>query len=148
MTDIATIMQTAPVIPVLVIHDAAEARGLAEALVAGGLRVLEQNYDYAKHGVFTERPGQLTNDFFQVLTSMDYEWKKTDGSGMTFTLDDRTTGETKFTATRCDLVFGSNAQLRAVTEVYAGTDGHARFVRDFVKVWDKVMNLDRFDLRV
>nr|WP_137827353.1 catalase/peroxidase HPI [Methylobacterium sp. L1A1] len=116
--------------------------------LTGGLRALNLNHDSSRHGIFTDRVGVLTNDFFTVLTSMDYEWKKADDSGMTFTLDDRATGETKFTATRCDLVFGSNAQLRAVTEVYAGTDGHTRFVRDFVKVWDKVMNLDRFDLRV
>jgi catalase-peroxidase len=117
-------------------------------VLAGGTRALNLNHDGSNHGIFTDRVGVLTNDFFTVLTSMDYAWKKADASAMTFTLDDRESGETKYTATRCDLVFGSNAQLRAVTEVYAGTDGHARFVRDFVKVWDKVMNLDRFDLRV
>jgi catalase-peroxidase len=78
---------------------------------------------------------------------MDYEWKKADGAGMTFTLDDRGTGQTRFTATRCDLVFGANAQLRAVAEVYAAADGQERFLRDFVKVWDKVMNLGRYDLK-
>ncbi|WP_342149237.1 catalase/peroxidase HPI [Methylorubrum sp. SB2] len=116
--------------------------------LAGGTRALNLNHDGSNHGIFTDRVGVLTNDFFTVLTSMDYEWKKADASAMTFTLDDRESGQTKYTATRCDLVFGSNSQLRAVTEVYAGTDGHERFVRDFVKVWDKVMNLDRFDLRV
>ncbi|MFY9294049.1 MAG: catalase/peroxidase HPI [Methylorubrum rhodinum] len=117
-------------------------------VLAGGTRALNLNHDGSNHGIFTDRVGVLTNDFFTVLTSMDYAWKTADASAMTFTLDDRESGETKYTATRCDLVFGSNAQLRAVTEVYAGTDGHERFVRDFVKVWDKVMNLDRFDLRV
>ncbi|SFL11699.1 catalase/peroxidase HPI [Methylorubrum salsuginis] len=117
-------------------------------VLAGGTRALNLNHDGSNHGIFTDRVGVLTNDFFTVLTSMDYEWKKADPAGMSFTLDDRESGQTKYTATRCDLVFGSNAQLRAVTEVYAGADGHKRFVRDFVKVWDKVMNLDRFDLRV
>ena len=116
--------------------------------LAGGTRALNLNHDGSNHGIFTDRVGVLTNDFFTVLTSMDYAWKKADPSAMTFTLDDRESGQTKFTATRCDLVFGANAQLRAVAEVYAGSDGHERFVRDFVRVWDKVMNLDRFDLRV
>ncbi|WP_298951823.1 catalase/peroxidase HPI [uncultured Methylobacterium sp.] len=115
--------------------------------LTGGLRALDLNHDGSRHGIFTDRVGVLTNDFFTVLTSMDYEWKKADAAGMSFRLDDRATGQTRFTATRCDLVFGVNAQLRAVAEVYAGADGHARFVRDFVKVWDKVMTLDRFDLR-
>ena len=115
--------------------------------LTGGLRALNLNHDGSKHGIFTDRVGVLTNDFFTVLTSMDYEWKKADGGGMAFTLDDRAGGGTKFTATRCDLVFGANAQLRAVAEVYAGTDGQERFLRDFVKVWDKVMNLDRYDLK-
>ena len=113
--------------------------------LVGGLRVLGANHDGSSNGVFTDRVGVLTNDFFTVLTSMDYEWKKTDEAGMTFTLDDRESGATRFHATRCDLIFGANSQLRAVAEVYAGSDGQARFVRDFVKVWDKVMMLDRFD---
>ncbi|WP_342164363.1 catalase/peroxidase HPI [Methylobacterium sp. SD21] len=116
--------------------------------LTGGLRALNLNHDGSTHGIFTDRVGVLTNDFFTVLTSMDYEWKKTDGAGKAFTLDDRGSGETKYTATRCDLVFGANAQLRAVAEVYAGTDGQERFLRDFVKVWDKVMNLDRYDLKL
>jgi catalase-peroxidase len=116
--------------------------------LTGGLRALNLNHDGSKHGIFTDRVGVLTNDFFTVLTSMDYEWKKADGGSMAFTLDDRGSGETKYTATRCDLVFGSNAQLRAVAEVYAGTDGQDRFLSDFVKVWDKVMTLDRYDLKV
>jgi catalase-peroxidase len=109
---------------------------------------MNANHDGSKHGIFTNRPGVLTNDFFTVLTSMDYEWKKADPKGMTFMLDDRATGENRFTATRSDLVFGSNSQLRAVAEVFAGSDGHKRFVKAFVKAWNKVMMLDRFDMKV
>jgi catalase-peroxidase len=116
-------------------------------VLVGGLRALDQNWDHSKHGLFTDRPGVLTNDFFRVLTSMDYEWKPTDTNEMTFSLDDRQTGETKFTATRCDLIFGSNAELRQVAEVYGANDGHERMVKDFVAAWDKVMMLDRFDVR-
>jgi len=79
---------------------------------------------------------------------MDYEWKKADEKGLTFSLNDRATGQARFKATRSDLIFGANSQLRAVAEVYAASDGHARFVNDFVKVWDKVMMLDRFDVQV
>ena len=116
--------------------------------LVGGLRAMGANYDGSPNGIFTARVGVLTADFFKVLTSMDYEWKKTDENGMTFSLDDRETGEPRFRATRSDLIFGSNSQLRAVAEVYASRDGHERFVRDFVKVWDKVMMLDRFDVRI
>jgi len=116
-------------------------------VLTGGLRALNLNHDGSRHGIFTDRVGVLTNDFFTVLTSMDYEWKKADAAGHAFTLDDRQTGETKFTATRCDLVFGANAQLRAVVEIYAGRDGQERFVRDFVKVWHKLMMLDRYDVK-
>ena len=94
--------------------------------LVGGLRVMGANYDGSSHGIFTDRVGMLTNDFFTVLTSMDYEWKKQDAVGMMFTLDDRATGEPRYKALRSDLVFGSNSQLRAVAEVYASTDGHAR----------------------
>ncbi len=114
--------------------------------LAGGLKVLDVNYDDAKHGLFTDRPGVLTNDFFRVLTSMDYEWKPQDEGETTFDINDRATGETKFTATRCDLVFGSNAELRQIAEVYGAADGHARLVKDFVAAWHKVMMLDRFDV--
>ncbi len=114
--------------------------------LAGGLRVMGANHDGSDFGVFTDRVGTLTNDFFSVLTSPDYEWKKQDGSGMTFTLEDRATGKPHFKALRNDLVFGSNSQLRAVAEVYASSDGLQRFVTDFVKVWNKVMMLDRFDV--
>lgn len=115
-------------------------------VLVGGLRVLDQNFDNSNHGVFTECPGQLSNDFFKVLTSMEYEWVPADKSEMGFFIKDRASGETKYTATRCDLIFGSNSQLRAVSEVYASDDGHERMVKDFVAAWNKVMMLDRFDL--
>jgi catalase-peroxidase len=116
-------------------------------VLVGGLRVLEQNYDYAKHGVFTERPGQLTNDFFQVLTNMDYEWVPQDQRQMLFNVRERASGVTRYTATRCDLIFGSNAQLRNIAEVYAADDAQERFVHDFVAAWSKVMMLDRYDVK-
>ncbi len=116
-------------------------------VLVGGLRALAQNYNHSKHGIFTDRPGVLTNDFFRVLTSMDYEWKPVDNREMLFDICDRQTGETKFTATRCDLIFGSNAELRQVAEVYGADDGHERMVKDFVAAWNKVMMLDRFDVR-
>ena len=112
------------------------------------LSVLGANHDGSADGVFTNRVGVLSKDFFTVLTSMDYEWKKADEKGLTFSLNDRATGQARFKATRIDLIFGANSQLRAVAEVYAASDGHARFVNDFVKVWDKVMMLDRFDIQV
>ena len=115
-------------------------------VLVGGLRVMGANHDGSSTGAFTDRIGVLSNDFFTVLTSMDYEWKKLDERGMTFSLDDRKTGASKFQATRCDLIFGANSQLRAVAEVYAGSDGHERFVRDFLKAWHKVMMLDRYDV--
>ena len=116
-------------------------------VLVGGLRVLDQNYDYAKHGVFTDRPGQLSNDFFRVLINMDYEWIPQDANEMLFNINERKSGTTKYTATRCDLIFGSNAQLRNIAEVYAADDGQERFVRDFVAAWDKVMMLDRYDVK-
>ena len=115
--------------------------------LVGGLRAMGANYDESARGIFTDKVGVLTTDFFTVLTSMDYEWKKMDGKGMNFSLNERTTGAQRFTATRSDLIFGSNSQLRAVSEVYASHDGHVRFVEDFVRIWDKVMMLDRFDTR-
>ncbi|MCJ2040869.1 catalase/peroxidase HPI [Methylobacterium sp. E-025] len=115
--------------------------------LVGGLRALGANHDGSKHGIFTDRVGVLSNDFFVNLTSVDLEWRKADEAGMTFDLVDRAGGATKFTATRCDLVFGSNSQLRSVAEVYAGSDGGARFAKDFVRVWNKVMMLDRYDVR-
>ena len=115
--------------------------------LTGGLRAMNANHDNSPYGIFTDRVGVLTNDFFTVLTSMDFDWKKADAKGMTFTLADRSTGAERFVATRSDLVFGSNSQLRAVAEIYAGRDGHKRFVRAFVKAWDKVMMLDRYDVK-
>jgi catalase-peroxidase len=114
--------------------------------LVGGLRVLGANHDGSKHGVFTDRVGVLSNDYFKHVTSMGYEWRKADEKGMTFTVNDRDTGESKFTATRCDLVFGSNQQLRSVAEMYASSDGDQRFAKDFANVWNKIMMLDRYDV--
>lgn len=117
-------------------------------VLVGGLRVLGVNHGGSKHGVFTDRPGQLTNDFFVNLLDMRTGWKKVDGEGdETFVGTDRVTGEALWTATRTDLVFGSNSQLRALSEVYASADAGQKFVTDFVKAWVKVMNADRFDLK-
>jgi len=116
--------------------------------LVGGLRVLGANHDGSADGVFTDRVGVLSNDFSTVLTSMDYEWKKADEKGKSFSLNDRATGQPRFKATRSDLIFGANSQLRTVAEVYAASDGHARFVNAFVKVWNKVMMRDRFDVQV
>lgn len=114
--------------------------------LTGGLKVLGINYDDSTHGLFTDKPGVLTNDFFRVVTSMDYEWKPREGDERLFDIVKRDSGEAVFTATRCDLIFGANAQLRQISEVYAGSDGHERLVRDFVAAWHKVMMLDRFDV--
>jgi catalase-peroxidase len=114
--------------------------------LTGGLRVLGCNHDGSSTGVFTDRVGTLSTDFFDTVTSMDYVATKVDEAGTSFTLDDRATGETRYQASRNDLVFGSNSQLRAVAEVYAGSDGQERFVHDFVAVWDKVMMSDRYDV--
>jgi catalase-peroxidase len=115
-------------------------------VLVGGLRVLDTNYDGSKHGVFTRNPGTLTNDFFVNLLDLNTTWTKTSDEEMDFEGHDRKTGELKWTATRVDLIFGSNSELRALAEVYASDDGGEKFVRDFVAAWDKVMNLDRFDL--
>lgn len=115
-------------------------------VLLGGLRVLKANYDSSEYGVFTKNPETLTNDFFVNLLDMSIEWKATDEYKYTFVGKDRKTGEIKWKATRVDLVFGSNSELRALAEVYACNDNKEKFVRDFVKVWNKVMNLDRFDL--
>jgi catalase-peroxidase len=117
-------------------------------VLVGGLRVLGANHGGSTHGVFTDRPGQLTNDFFVNLLDMKTGWKKVDGEGdETFVATDRETGEELWTATRTDLVFGSNSQLRALSEVYASADAGEKFVKDFVAAWVKVMNADRYDLR-
>jgi len=116
--------------------------------LVGGMRVLKTNADGAPHGVFTGRPESLTNDFFVNLLDMGTEWKQVSPCGNAFAGLDRKTGTTKWSGTRCDLVFGSNSILRAVAEVYACADAEAKFVQDFVAAWDKVMHLDRFDLSV
>ncbi|EOW6617044.1 catalase/peroxidase HPI [Cronobacter dublinensis] len=116
-------------------------------VLVGGLRVLGANYDASAHGVFTDRVGVLSTDFFVNLLDMRYEWKASDATSERFEGRDRLSGEVKFTATRADLVFGSNAILRSVAEVYASHDAREKFVKDFVAAWTKVMNLDRFDLR-
>jgi catalase-peroxidase len=115
-------------------------------VLVGGLRVLGANYDNSSLGVFTDRPETLTNDFFVNLLDMGTRWQATSEAEDTFEGRDRGTGELKWTGTRFDLVFGSNSQLRAIAEVYAADDARQKFVRDFVAAWDKVMNLDRFDL--
>jgi catalase-peroxidase len=115
-------------------------------VLVGGLRTLNANYAQSKHGVFTDRPETLSNDFFVNLLGMDIEWAPMPGSETLFEGRDRETGDVKWTATRADLVFGSNSQLRALSEVYAADDAKEAFVRDFVHVWDKVMMLDRFDI--
>ena len=112
----------------------------------GGMRVLDTNFDHSKHGVFTNRPGQLTNDFFVNLLDMSTTWKGTSDAQKVFAGSDRATGEIKWTGTRVDLIFGSNSELRALAEVYACEDAKEKFVHDFVAAWTKVMNLDRFDL--
>src|SRR5690606_10027514 len=115
-------------------------------VLIGGLRVLGANTDGSKHGVFTQRPGQLTNDFFVNLLNMGTTWHPATATGDVFEGRDRKSGEVKWTGTRVDLVFGSNSQLRALSEVYAQNDNKEKFTRDFVAAWNKVMNADRFDL--
>lgn len=115
-------------------------------VLIGGMRVLNTNYDGSKHGVFTKRPETLTNDFFVNLLDFGTTWKATSDAQETFEGFDRKTGQLKWTATRADLIFGSNSELRAIAEVYGAADGQEKFVKDFVAAWNKVMNLDRFDL--
>jgi len=115
-------------------------------VLIGGMRVLNANVGQIRHGVFTQRPEALTNDFFVSLLDMGTEWKPVSQAGEVFEGRDRKTGQVKWTGTRVDLVFGSNSQLRALAEVYASSDAQDTFVRDFVAAWNKVMNLDRFDL--
>ncbi len=116
-------------------------------VLVGGLRALDANADGSKHGILTDRPGQLTNDFFVNLLDMGTEWQPTSEGASTFVGRDRDSGDTRWTATRADLVFGSNSQLRAIAEVYAQDGAGSKFARDFVAAWTKVMELDRFDLR-
>lgn len=115
-------------------------------VLLGGLRVLNINYGQVQHGVFTKQPEALTNDFFVNLLDMDTEWKAVSDAADLFEGRDRSTGELKWTATRVDLIFGSNSQLRAIAEVYGCQDSREKFLQDFIAVWNKVMNLDRFDL--
>jgi catalase-peroxidase len=115
-------------------------------VLVGGLRALNANFGESKHGVFTNRPGTLTNDFFVNLLDMSTEWQPSAGAEGVYEGRDRKTNEVKWTGTRVDLIFGSNSQLRAIAEVYACADSKAAFVKDFVAAWNKVMNLDRFDL--
>ncbi len=116
-------------------------------VLVGGLRVLDANYKHSQHGVFTDRPETLTTDFFVNLLDMNTEWKATSDIKDEFEGRDRKTDELKWTATRADLIFGSNSELRALAEVYASNDAKEKFVNDFVDTWTKVMNLDRFDLK-
>jgi len=111
----------------------------------GGMRVLGTNHDGSAHGVFTDRVGVLSADFFLTLTDMAYEWRSTGRNS--YDIVDRKTGEKRYSATRVDLVFGSNSILRAYAELYAQDDNREKFVRDFVAAWTKVMDADRFDLR-
>ena len=115
-------------------------------VLVGGMRALNANFGHTAHGVFTDRPETLTNDFFVHLLDMGTEWKASASEENVYEGRDRATGEVKRTATAVDLVFGSNSQLRAIAEEYASDGGEEMFVRDFVAAWDKVMNLDRFDL--
>ena len=115
-------------------------------VLIGGMRALNANFGQSKHGVFTNRPGTLTNDFFVNLLDMNTKWEASSTSEGVFEGRDRATGEVKWTGARADLVFGSNSQLRAIAEVYACDDSKAAFVKDFAAAWHKVMNLDRYDL--
>ena len=114
--------------------------------LVGGMRVMDANTGQSRHGVFTHRPGALTNDFFVNLLDMDTKWQASPASEGVFEGRDRRTGDLRWTGTRMDLVFGSNSELRAISEVYGCDDGQQALVRDFVAAWNKVMNLDRFDL--
>jgi catalase-peroxidase len=113
-------------------------------VLVGGMRALNANYDGSGKGVFTQQPGTLTNDFFVNLLNMGTQWKAIDANEEVFEGRDRKTGAVKWTASRVDLIFGSNSELRALAEVYACEDSGEKFVRDFVAAWNKVMNLDRF----
>ena len=116
------------------------------AVLVGGLRVLGANYQQSSLGAFTTRPGSLTNDFFVNLLDQDVEWKATDADATTYEARRAGSEDVVWTATRNDLVFGANSELRAVAEVYATDDAQEKFVRDFVAAWDKVMKLGRYDL--
>ena len=116
-------------------------------VLVGGMRALDANYNHSKLGIFTTNPGALTNDFFVNLLDMGVAWTATSDDKLEFVGKSRETQETKWTATRADLIFGSNSELRALSEVFASDDAKEKFVTDFVNAWVKVMNLDRFDLK-
>ena len=116
-------------------------------VLVGGMRVLNTNYDKSSHGVFTKKTETLTNDFFINLLDMNTTWKEVDQNEELFKGRERKSNKVKWTASRVDLIFGSNSQLRALAEVYACEDSKSKFISDFVSAWTKVMNLDRFDLK-
>jgi catalase-peroxidase len=116
-------------------------------VLIGGMRVLDANYGQSKQGVFTARPGTLSNDFFVNLLDMRTEWKPLTADAQEFEGRDRSSGKVKWTASRVDLVFGANSQLRAIAEVYGASDAQPKFINDFVNAWTKVMNADRFDVK-
>ena len=116
-------------------------------VLVGGMRSLNCNFDNSKHGILTNRPGMLSNDFFVNLLDMNTVWNATSDMQDEFEGKDRKNGTVKWTATRVDLIFGSNSELRAIAEVYAAADAKEKFMKDFVSAWNKVMNLDRFDLK-
>lgn len=140
-----------PMMPEAMLIDKAQLMTLTApemTVLIGGMRVLDTNVGQSRHGVFTSTPGVLTNDFFVHLLTMDTEWRPVSDAADLFEGRDRRTGEVKWTGTRVDLIFGSHAQLRALAEVYAADDGKEKFIRDFIAAWVRVMNLDRFDLRI
>jgi len=116
-------------------------------VLVGGMRALDANYDGSKHGVFTDKPGALSNDFFVNLLSMETSWRKSEENKGVYEGVDRSSGDVKWTATRADLIFGSHSELRAIAEVYAANDAKEKFVNDFVDAWVKVMQADRYDLK-
>ena len=131
--------------------DKAQLMGLTApemTVLVGGMRVLDTNYDSSKNGVFTKKPGTLSTDYFVNLLDMSTTWKETDRSEQYFVGKDRKSKKNKWKGSRVDLIFGSNSQLRALAEVYACKDSSDKFVKDFVSAWVKVMNADRFDLRL
>ncbi len=139
-----------PVAPEEMLVDKAQLMTLTApemTVLLGGMRVLNTNFDKSAHGVFTKRPETLTNDFFVNLLDLNTSWKATSEEETVFEGSDRKSGEKKWTGTRTDLIFGSNSELRAIAEVYGSADSEEKFVKDFVKAWDKVMKLDRFDLK-
>jgi catalase-peroxidase len=116
-------------------------------VLMGGMKVMNTNFDNSKKGVFTKKPGSLTNDFFVNLIDMNTTWKEISEDEELFEGKDRKTNKIKWIGTRADLIFGSNSQLRAIAEVYATDDSKDKFLNDFIAAWTKVMNLDRFDLK-